>query len=542
MIIAEKKNVFKVLSICLLCLSLILTGCSPTSEQASNNKKGSGTEQIDVYTVADPKGDWGFPTPWGHYQRGPGYIRMSFIFDTLIWKDKEGFVPALASEWNYDKDSKTYSFVLRENVQWHDGEKLTAKDVEFTFNYMKEHPYPWGDLSSIEKIEAQGENLVKIKLKNQYAPFLSNVAATVPIIPEHIWKKVKEPEKYREKDAVIGSGPFKLEDYSKEHGTYLYKANDQYYGGKVLIKELRFVKANPQMAGAALTRGEVDAAGVQPEMVDSLKKAKFEILTESGSSNVKLMFNHRKEPLSSREFRQALAYAIDRQELVAKAQRGHGQKGNPGMLAPGNKWYNKDVRQYEPDLAKTGRLLAGLGYKLEVSKDKENGVWTRNGRQIKLELLCDSDLVRTAEILKEQLEKAGFVIEIKSVESKTRDAKIAAWDFDLALNSHGGLGGDPNNLRKFVLADDFNSARYRENSELVELLQQQVLAMDEKERKEIIDDIQELYANEIPALTLYYPCYYWAHNGKVPLYYTTEGIAIGIPIPLNKLSFVSPES
>ena len=91
-------------------------------------------ETIDVLTIADPTGDWGFPSPYGHYSRGPGYVRMSMIFDTLVWKDQNGYVPALAESWQLEDDA--YVFNLRKNVSWHDGDPFTAKDVVFTINYI----------------------------------------------------------------------------------------------------------------------------------------------------------------------------------------------------------------------------------------------------------------------------------------------------------------------------------------------------------------------------------------------------------------------
>lgn len=519
----------------LLILSLLLSGCSgPAGQPAASGNTG---ETIPVYTIADPAGDWGLPSPWGHYQRGPGYIRMSLIFDTLIWKDEKGLVPALASEWSYDQTAKTYTFTLKDGVLWHDGQKLTAADIVFTFDYMKKHPYPWGDLSSVAQVSAEGDKTVKITLNSDYAPFLSNVAATAPIIPKHIWEKVEDPAQFTELPAVIGSGPFKYVDYNKEQGTYLYQANEQYYAGKVRVQELKFIKANPQMAAASLSKGEVNATAIQPEMAGQLKD-KYTVIQESGSSNVKLMFNHQKGPFSSREFRQALAYALNRDELVAKALRGYGAIGNPGIYAPGNQWYNADVAQYDQNLQKMQALLTQLGYKLVTAQDgKENGYWTKNGQEVKLRLLCEPTIVRAAEVVKEQLGKAGFQTEIQSMETKVRDSKILTWDFDLALNSHGGLGGDPESLNKFILANDFNSARYNNNQQLNDLIAKQKSAMNTGERKEIVGQIQKLYADELPVLTLYYPNSYWAHDGKIPLFYTGEGIAIGVPIPLNKLSF-----
>ena len=105
------------------------------------NASLAADETVDVLTIADPTGDWGFPSPYGHYSRGPGYVRMSLIFDTLVWKDQNGYVPALAESWQMDGDA--YVFKLRKNASWQDGEPFSADDVVFTVNYIKEHSYQW---------------------------------------------------------------------------------------------------------------------------------------------------------------------------------------------------------------------------------------------------------------------------------------------------------------------------------------------------------------------------------------------------------------
>ena len=533
----ENKKQFTHILVIIFIVALMITGCSSSSRQEVSDKQAG--QQLEVYTVGDSDGDWGYPTPWGHYQRGPGYVRMSYIFDTLIWKDEAGFVPAIADKWIYDASNNSYEFQVRDDILWHDGKKLTCDDIVFTFQYMKEHPYIWVDMSCIESVQIKGKNTIEIKLNTPNAAFLTNIAATVPIIPKHVWENVEEPEKYLDSKAVIGCGPFKLLDYNKEQGTYQYEANENYYGGEIKVKQLRFVKVNDQMATAALSNGDVNAISIQPEMAENLKDSGFDVISESGSINVKLMFNYTKSPFDNIEFRQALAYAINRQDLVAKAQRGYGLEGNPGMLSPENSWYNVNVEQYKYDLAKNAEILGRLGYTRETSVENEEGFWAKDGDKLSFEILCSPDLIRAAEVLKEQLKKAGVDIRIKSLENKTRDAKIIGWDFDIALNQHGGLGGDPNTMNKLIVGDNFNSVRYFENAELVKVLKEQSTAMDEKERIELIDNAQKLYALDLPALTLYYPTYYWGHDGQIPLFYTKEGIGIGVPIPLNKLSFVN---
>ena len=99
--------------------------------------------EIKEIRIADSTGDWGYPNPYRHYPRGPGYIRMSWVFDTLIWKNDKGYIPALARSWSYDPNSLTFTFELRKGVKWHDGKPFSSADVVFTVNYYKRHPYHW---------------------------------------------------------------------------------------------------------------------------------------------------------------------------------------------------------------------------------------------------------------------------------------------------------------------------------------------------------------------------------------------------------------
>ncbi|WP_369425637.1 ABC transporter substrate-binding protein [Methanothrix sp.] len=488
-------------------------------------------EDIPVYTIADTTGDWGYPSPYLHYSRGPGYVRMSFIFDTLVWKDQNGFVPALAESWEYLKDENAYLFKLNPNAKWHDGEAFTADDVVFTINYIKEHPYQWVDSSSVDRAEKIDDHTVKIYLTKPYAPFLDQVAGTLPILPEHIYSDVTNPEDFQDKRALTGTGPFKLVDYSKAQGTYLYEANDDYYQGAPKVKQLKFVKLSEEMSGPALRRGEVDAASVPPEVAEGLRSS-FVVLESAHDWLAKLMINHKKEPFSDVRFRQALAYAIDREKLVEIAQRGYGVPASPGLFAPDSEWYNPDVEQYAHDPEKAGDLLKEMGY------EKKGVFFEKDGKTLEVELLVTSSNERAGELIKNDLEAAGIKVNMRSVDSKTLDNAVNEWKFDLALSGHGGMGGDPAILNKVITGAGFNSARY-DDPELSDLLRREIAEMDPEKRRELVNEIQEVYARKLPALPLYYPTTYWAHDGKVDLFYTKNGVGSGVPIPLNKLAFLA---
>lgn len=488
-------------------------------------------ETIDVLTIADSTGDWGFPSPYGHYSRGPGYIRMSLIFDTMVWKDQNGYVPALAESWQLEDEA--YVFNLRKNVTWHDGEPFTANDVVFTINYIKEHPYQWVNSKPVKNAEALDDYTVKLYLNGSYAPFLDMVAGTLPILPEHIYKDISDPAQFQDDKALTGTGPYKLLDYDKAQGTYLYEAYNDYYLGAPKVKQLKFVKVSSEMSASALENGDVDAAGVPPEMADSLIGKGFEVLKGSHDGITKIMVNHKRKPFSDIGLRQALYYAIDRQALVDTALRGYGIIASPGLFALDSEWYNPDVEEYAYDPAKTGELMVALGY------TKDNQYFSKDGEALEMEMLVTATSERAGEMIKQQLEQAGFKVTLRSVDSKTLDSLVGEWNFDLALNSHGGMGGDPEILNRIIGEGyTFNSARYIEDQRLNDLLSQAVSEMDPDKRRELIDEIQVVYAQDLPSLPLYYADSYWAHDGKVDMYYTKQGIANGIPIAQNKLSFV----
>ena len=266
-------------------------------------------------------------------------------------------------------------------------------------------------------------------------------------------------------------------------------------------------------------------------MLEDIRAAGFTVITERPSWNGKLTINHQKDPLSSKEFRQALASAIAREALVQVVFRGNAIAGNPGMVPPTSVWYNPDAPQYEYDVEKAKQLISGLGYTLE------NGYFTRDGQPLMLSLIAAADYKDLGQFITQSLEQVGIDIDFQTLEGKTVDSKVGAWDFDLSIYGHGGLY-EPSFLQRSILGEGFNSARYSTNAELTQLLNAQLTEMDTAKRKDMVLQIQQLYAEDVPALTLYYPKSYWAHDGSITLYYTMDGISIGVPIPLNRMCFV----
>ncbi|MGC8971190.1 MAG: ABC transporter substrate-binding protein, partial [bacterium] len=205
---------------------------------------------------------------------------------------------------------------------------------------------------------------------------------------------------------------------------------------------------------------------------------------------------------------------------VKIALRGNGIIGRPGILSPDNPNYSEDIEQYRQDIEKSKELLSKINYTKDIT------------------IIYAQNFDQCAQLIKEDLGKIGLKVTLKAMEQKTVDALINNWKFDIAISGHGGLGGDPDVLYRVILGSGFNSARYYSNKKLTELLIKQRFTTDENQRKKLIREIQRIYADEIPTLTLYYPDSYWCFNDKIELYYVKGGLGSGVPIPLNKLAFV----
>lgn len=503
----------------------------------------SAQAQVDEIRIADSKGDWGYPNPYRHYPRGPGYIRMSWVFDTLIWKDQKGFIPALAKSWTYNPDLLSFTFELNKDVKWHDGKPFSSSDVVFTIEYFKKHPYKWVPMGNVLSAEEIGPNKVIIRLSKSYAPFLTYVGGVMPILPKHIWQNVTHPKKYSDPKSFIGTGPYKFVDFHKAKGTYLYEAFEDYYQGKPKAKRLIYIKAAKPLI--ALLTGKVDLANIKPDMARTLQKKGMVILKNARGWNKKLMINHKISPFNDKRFRQALAYAINRQEIINKAHRSFGYPASFGLLSPDHDFYNPNTPTYSPDPAKARKILESLGYLKDT-----HGYYSKDGRPLNIEILSsnigvagESVTDRDGEVIKQQLEAAGIRVDLIHLEQATTDAKVKKWDFNFAISGHGGLLGDARILNRMInpkVTGSVNSARFGANKELLKLLKDQVTQMGIEKRKSLVFRIQEIYADELPAISLYYPASMSAYNPKkgIKWYYTHGGIGLGIPISQNKRSLL----
>ncbi len=509
-----------------LALALVLGGCAPSQPPRSAAPTTAAPPEAAPAALAGAYvmvgDDYGYPSPFSFYSRGPGYIRMSYLFDTLVWKDADGVIPWLAERWELSADGTAWTFELRQDVTWHDGQPLTAADVAFTYRYFAERAAEgmvrWGwPLERLVAAEASADGrTVTLRTDGPVAGLLTDLFGSLPIIPQHIWQGVAEPAKKLDAEAVVGSGPFILRAYDQAEGRYLYDANPDYFLGQPVVERLALIRVPD--AALALLVGEVHEASFSGSGIASVTQLREQpgLAVVEGPSDwaLKLYFNTTRAPFDRREVRQAVALAVDRQALVTRAQLGGAVVASTGLLSPDSPWCAPHLPAYEHDLAAAQAMLAAAGV-----------------APFETALLTTPAYAREAELLQADLAALGITVAVRTGDRATVDDLLRAGDFDLLITGHGGTA-NPDIGHPSVPAA-------WEHTEYTEVYEASLRAMDEAERRALVWRLQEIIAEELPILPLWHPLMWevYTPGGPTP-FYTSGGVASGIPLAVNKLMFL----
>lgn len=496
-------------------LAALLLGACASSGQPGGGSSASGEPERITLRLAANTQSGGYPTPYGAI-RGPGRLVSTYIFDTLAFPDVTGSPkPWLAKSWESTPDGLTWTFRLQENAKFHDGMPVTADDVVFTFDYNLNGPGGEAGAATginyIDNVTAADPQTVVIKLKSVRPSFLNDIAGTFgfAIVPKHIWSTVTDPAKFQGPSALVGSGPYKLGRFDVTTNSFDFVANDDFYLGKPHVKALQIVPVADALL--ALDRGEIDAASggntlIPQAQFDALSK-RFEVLTAPGEFNVALFFNLNKGfPYDQKAFRQGVVYGIDRKDMLERLVGGRGVPGPAGALGPGNKFLNKDLPPYNYDKAKAASLFDSIDL-----RDRNNDGMRDNpdGSPFTIPLSVSSTDVQQAQLVKEYLRAVGLNVEISAVDQQTSDARGASGDYEMAIQHFGGLSGDPSGLiNRFgstSRSTSFTRVHGYRNPTWDQIANEQAGEMNEARRRQLVDQMQAILAEDLPQISLYVP-------------------------------------
>ena len=329
------------------------------------------------------------------------------LFDGLVKRNGEGdLIPSLAENWTYDEASMTYTFNLRDDVKWHDGEMFTAGDVKFTMeaimnpdNGSENQP----NYTEITEIKVISDTEIAFVLSEPNFAFLDYM--TMSILPEHLLQgeDMWTSDYFK---APVGTGPYKLVQWDVGQAIVMTK-NEDYFDGPANIDTIIFKIVTDDTAKALqLKNGELDLAQVTPKDAAAFDGVEGLTVYDMNTADYRgILYNFWNEYWQENgDLIPAISYAIDRQAIVDAVLLGQGFTAySPIQL---NKYNYEGVEKYDFDLAKSAAAFEAAG----CEKDEE-GFWCRNGERISFTInATPGDQVRMdmAQIAAQQLQEAGL--------------------------------------------------------------------------------------------------------------------------------------
>jgi peptide/nickel transport system substrate-binding protein len=462
----------------------------------------------------------------------------SLLFSGLTRFDGANIAPDLASSLpTLSSDGRTYTFNLRRNVVWHDGQPFSAADVLFTINLLKDKRFavnpavaaPWDAVQA----SAPDSNTVALTLPQPYAPFLG--FTTIGILPAHLLGQ------YQDNPAQLASAPFNLQPVGSgpyrlppslltptttaalPTSLFTLERNEAFYDAtrKPLITRFAFrFYPNTSALLSGFNAGEIDGISyVAPENVATLSQRPDLRIYETGLGRTTFIFLNNRLPIfDQREVRLALSKAIDRKAIVDQTLYGQGVVADSPLL-PSDLGYGRvEGGAYDYDMGKANQLLDSAGWKL-AGGVRSNAA----GVPLKFNLLYNSDnpyLAKAAQLIASNLAQVGVVVTAMPLGyDELVNQHLLPRNFDAALLGWQGLAYDPDaySLWHSTQADNPDGLNFAGwiNNQADLALEQGRQSSDRQTRIAAYADFQRAFASAMPSLPLYYPNYTYAVNARV---------------------------
>ena len=504
----------------ILSLVLILAGCRFSS--SSDPPAGYLTVGIESNPLQlDPR-----------YSTDANSVRIGgLIYNSLLRADENSRLqPELAENWK-KIDSRTYLFELRRGVRFHNGAPLTAADVRSTYESIlrpESRSPKRALLKPLQAIDELGTYRLRFRLKTPHAPFPEQF--TIGIVPAS-----SDGNGRSRPSPPPGSGPFMLESLQSGE-TVTLKANPTYWEGKPPLAGLVF-KVVPDAMVRVLEFKKGSIAFMQndlePDVLPWIKhNTNADIEARQGTTFQYIGINLTHPVLRHKKVRQALAYAIDRKSIIRHLIKGLGTPAT-GLLSPLNWAYEGAVRQWPYDPQQAKRLLDDAGFP-DPDRDGPRPRFKLSFKSTNLDLRR-----RIAEALKEQLQRVGVELEIRTYEWGTFFSDIKKGNFHLYSLAWVGVQ-DPDIYYQIfhsasVPPNGDNRGHYR-NSQVDQLLEEGRTVVEINERKRTYADVQRILAEDLP----YIPLWWWKNVVvKTPLLEGFVPYPDGDFISLKKVSWQS---
>jgi peptide/nickel transport system substrate-binding protein len=445
---------------------------------------------------------------WGGADGGGALL--AFDWDTLDYR------PAMATGMpTVSSDGKTFTFVLRNDLKWSDGTAVTVDDFQFAYDQASREDNRYVQLDILQDIASfrtLDRQTIEATLKSAMPRDVSlGIVNIITPVPRHVWNgrswtdSSANPEIF---NPSVVLGPFAVQDFKiAERG--VFTALDTYYVGKPHIPRVDILaNQQPTVAYESLKSGHANWVHALPPAQYQDAKANPDLVvqewTAANATYRTLEFNLTRPFLAAdKRVRQALAYAVNRTDLLDVAEQSLAVPQFSFVQPTNQRWVNTSVTRYDQDMPRARQLLQEVGYK--VDRDQLVG---KEGKPVKLQVLYPTSSTprgKIAAYLQQQYKQLGIDVEVKGLDYNAYTDQVQnRHDFDISLAAYGGGSLDPDlGPRAQLVTNGQQNVTGYSNPQVDELFRQAATTLDEAKRKQMYDQIQTLVNADLPSHYLY---------------------------------------
>ena len=423
-----------------------------------------------------------------------GYPLVNLVYDTLLWRDKEGVPrPWLAREIVTSPDATRFTLRLHNNVRWHDGTALTAEDVKFTFGYVARRASPrfTAQVAQVAEVLAPDQTTVVITTRRPSPGFPDQTLADLPIMPAHLWRALPAGQD-TPPGLAVGSGPYRLVE-RLPGGGYRFDANTDYFKGRPHVARVEVpVISELGRTLEAFQDREIDMVPLRlpPEEIRAVEGITSKVARGPSYWGVQLVFNLRQPPFDDRAMRQAVAKAIDLERITRAV--GDSVGADRGMIHPDSPWASPKTLKLTDEPGAKAELARLAQQRIEVLTSDNDPVHIEAARQVVL-----------------ALERAG--LQASSTQrpvtelNRALGAESATATFTLAISTIGPAASyDPDFLGRLFGSSTTTTSGY-ESDTFDDVAERVATTVDPAARRAAAVDELRLLADDLPALPLFFP-------------------------------------
>lgn len=517
------KKIMKMISLIMI-LMLFLVGCQKSDDKKSAVITGKSDSELVANPALSRSGALVVATDDIDVAFNPLFASTDeekwvedLVFDGLFFVDKEGKLsPSLADTFETSTDGLEIIVSLKEGITFHDGTALTQDDILFTYEILLNEKYNGtykSDVSGLKSVEIDENNRVHFYFNESLIE--NNRLMTVPILSKSyyaftMWDSFEKTMKF-----PMGTGPFKFETYTQDESIVLIKYtphwDDQSKLSGIVLREM-----SSEEAKLAFSQGKIDLMKMPPSksMANDIKELGFgNIIAQNESALAMIGMNINHEPLSSREVRKALLYALNRDQFIIDEWQGYATV-LPLVVAGLDEYklMENEMISYPYDLEKAKQILDEQGWVLH----EDQGIREKNGVQLTFDWLVFSEVnwsYNLANYAQAQWQKLGIKANIEFVDYETLLARLNSDDVPDMWNIGWQMSYYTNPDRLFGSEED-NDTGYV-NPEAIELFKTVDQSQSNFDKESAYQKWHLLQQDDVPYLPIARLKTVWAYNSRV---------------------------